>query len=319
VSDRGALGDFLRSRRDRLTPAQAGIDPFPGPRRVPGLRREELAWLAGLSAHHYGRIEQGRQRTLSPDVAAALARALCLDEVEAAHLAELGAPPARRVAQWEQPTRPEPGLLRLMTAVEHLPALLLDRSGDVLEANPLVRAVLGTPLLPGSSFLRWLLTSPDARRRIVNWPDFAAAAVGGLRLQLGRRPGDQQLRSLIDELRAAEPAVARWWDDQRVTDRTSLTKEIDHPEVGRLVFGVEAAAAPHNADQRLVVYTVEPGSPTARILPLLASWAASSDAKAGPPGGSAPTGGAPSSPSTVSPASPSPRRRAPMTGSPSVR
>ena len=288
MGERGALGDFLRSRRDRLTPARAGIDPFPGPRRVPGLRKEELAWLAGLSTDHYGRIEQGRQRTLTPDVAAALARALRLDEVETAHLAALGAPAGRRAPTWERPARPQPGLVRLMGALEHLPVLLLGRSGDVLEANALVRAVLGTPLPPGSSFLRWLLTDPEARLRIVNWPEFAAAAVGGLRLQVGRRPGDEQLRALVDELRAADPEVARWWDDQRVTDRTSLTKEIDHPDVGRLTFGIEAVAAPHDADQRLVVYTVEPMSPTAQVLPLLASWAASGSHLAAPAGRSEP-------------------------------
>lgn len=268
-----ALGEFLRARRDRLTPAQAGIDPFPGPRRVPGLRKEELAYLAGLSSDHYSRIEQGRQQTLTLDVAEALARALRLDDVERAHLHDLALAARRRGgAPWEAPQRADAGMLRLMTALDHVPALLLGRRGEVLARNGLLSAVLGAPFAPGSSFTRWLLVDPAARRRIVNWPDFAAAAIGALRFELGRHPVDRRLAALVGELCGGDADLARWWDDHGVTDRTSLTKRIAHPAVGPLTFGIEAVVGPHDPEQRLVVYTVEPGSSTARTLPALASW-----------------------------------------------
>jgi transcriptional regulator with XRE-family HTH domain len=271
-----ALAAFLRSRRDRLTPSRAGIDPWPGARRVPGLRKDEVAYLAGLSTDHYSRIEQGRQRHLSAQVRTALVRALRLDEVEAAHFHALAdaadAPGAARRSPVE-PQRADPGMLRLMTALDHVPALLLGHRGEVLARNALLTAVLGAPLPVGTSFPRWLLTDSRAREVIANWSDFAEAAVGGLRLELGRRPHDDLLRKTVDELRAADPDVARWWDDQSVSDRTSLVKHVRHEVAGPLRFEIETVAGPHEPDQRLVVYTVQPDSATARALGLLAGWA----------------------------------------------
>ena len=273
-ADRAALGAFLRSRRDRITPAQAGITAFPGPRRVPGLRKEELAVLAGLSPDHYSRIEQGRQPTLSDDVLDALARALRLDDAERAHLRDLAAPAPRRAGRstWEAPQQPDPGLLRLLTTLDHVPALLLGRRATVLARNGLLTAVLGTDLPPGSSFTDWLFLDQAARERIANWSDFAAAAVGAMRMELGRRPQDHKLRAAVQALRAADADVARWWADHGVTDRTSVEKQIAHPTAGPLTFGIEAVTTPHDPEQRLVVYTVQPDSPTARVLPLLAAW-----------------------------------------------
>ncbi|MEV4844498.1 helix-turn-helix transcriptional regulator [Micromonospora matsumotoense] len=272
-ADRAALGAFLRSRRDRLTPAQAGIEAFPGPRRVPGLRKEELAVLAGLSPDHYSRLEQGRQHVVTDEVVQALSRALQLDEIERAHLRDLAAPTARR--RWAGPEvaqRPDPGMLRLMGVLSHVPVLLLGRRTQVLARNGLLSAVLGSALEPGSSFARWLFLDPDARVRIVNWADFAAAAVGALRYEVGRHPDDRRLVELVQELRHGDPDVAQWWDDQRVTFRTSVTKQLAHPTAGPLSFGIESVVGPHDPEQRLVVYTVEPDSPTARVLPILASW-----------------------------------------------
>ena len=275
-ADRAALGAFLRSRRDRLTPAQAGIAPFPGPRRVPGLRKEELAVLAGLSPDHYSRLEQGRQQTVTEEVVRSLSRALQLDDVECAHVRDLAAPSSRR--RWagpETPQRPDPGMLRLMGALEHVPVLLLGRRSEVLARNGLLSAVLGAAMEPGSSFARWLFLDPGARLRIANWSDFAAPSVGALRYEVGRHPDDRRLADLVDELRREDPDVAQWWDDQRVTFRTSVTKHVAHPEAGALSFGIESVVGPNDPEQRLVVYTVEPDSPTARVLPLLASWPAS--------------------------------------------
>lgn len=250
---------------------------FPGPRRVPGLRKEELAVLAGLSPDHYSRLEQGRQHTVTDEVVETLSRALQLDDIERAHLRDLAAPASRR--RWtaqEVPQRPEPGMLRLMSVLDHVPVLLLGRRSEVLARNNLLTAVLGTALPPGSSFVRWLFLDPDARVRITNWADFAAASVGALRYESGQHPDDRRLSTLVDELRRDDADVAQWWDDQRVTFRTSVVKLIEHPTAGPLSFGIESVVGPHDPHQRLVVYTVEPHSATAAMLPLLASWSTES-------------------------------------------
>ena len=269
------LGAFLRARRDRLSPAQAGITAFPGPRRVPGLRKDELAVAAGVSPDYYSRLEQGRQANVSEQVLDAIAGALRLDATERAHLHDLAAPIPRRgdVVVNEAAQRPDPGLLRIMAALDHVPVLLLGHRGDVLARNGLLPAVLGRPLEPGSSFVRYLFLDPLARERIVNWDVFARNAVAALRLEAGKRRHDRRLRQLIDDLRAADADVAVWWDDHAVRDYASVTKHIRHPDAGDLVFGIEAVAAPHEPDQRLTIYTVEPDSPTERVLPILSSWA----------------------------------------------
>ena len=227
--------------------------------------------LAGLSPEHYSRIEQGRQPTISEDVVEALSRALGLDGIEREHLRDLAAPVSRAHRDDSAQQQADPGLLRLMDNLD-VPALLLGRRGVVLARNALLTAVLGAPMEPGFSFLRWLFLDPLARERIVNWTDFAAAAVGAMRYELGRHPRDRRLVALIAELRATDPDVARWWDDHGVTDRTSVRKRIAHPVAGPLEFGIESVAKPHDPEQRLIVYTAEPASLTARNLPLLAAW-----------------------------------------------
>lgn len=271
---RSELGAFLRARRDRISPAQAGIAPFPGSRRVPGLRKDELAVAAGLSPDYYSRLEQGRQANVSDQVLDAIASALRLDDTERTHLHHLAAPiPRRRDATvTEVAQQPDPGLLRIMAALDHVPVLLLGHRGDVLARNALLPAVLGRSFEPGSSFTRYLFLDPLARQRIVNWDVFARNAVGALRLEAGKRLRDQRLRKLIDDLRIADPDVATWWEDHAVRDYASATKHIRHPDAGDLVFGIEAVAALHEPDQRLTIYTVEPDSPTAHVLPILSSW-----------------------------------------------
>ena len=251
--DRIQLSEFLRSRRDRITPQQAGITPSPGERRVPGLRREELAMLAGVSVDYYCRLEQGRQANISPEVLDALARALRLDDVERAHLHDLAAPGSSRSrVTADRPQRPDPGLLRVISMVDHLPALVIGRHGIVLARNALFCAVYGHPMEPGTSYTRYLLLDPDARRRILDWDACAHAAVA--------------------ELRRTDPDVARWWDDHRVSEYSSAPRRIRHPVAGDLAFDVELLVAPQEPDQHLVLYTVEPHSRTARTLPLLAAW-----------------------------------------------
>lgn len=282
--ERAELGAFLRARRDRLTPAQAGIDPFPGPRRVPGLRRDELAVLAGLSPDYYSRVEQGRQTNVSREVLDALARALRLDDVAAEHLRVLAAPLAPlRCVSAEAAQRADPGLLRVMGALSHLPVVLLGHRGEVLARNWLVQTVLGVPLEPGSSFPRYLFCEPMARQRIVNWEVFAQASVAALRGEAGRRPHDVRLRALIEELRAADPDVARWWDDYAVRDYASVAKRIRHPAAGDLAFDIEILIAPQDPDQRLVIYTAEPDSSTHRTLPMLEGWEAETPTRTASP------------------------------------
>lgn len=271
TSERAALGAFLRSRRDGITPAQAGMEAFPGARRVPGLRKEELAVLAGVSADYYSRLEQGRQANVSREVLDGIGRALRLDEVEFAHLLDLATPTRARSAASTRQARPDPGMLRLMTALDHLPVLLLGTRSEVLATNALFRAVL-RDLPPQSSFVRFLFVDPLARQRIINSSHFASSAIAGLRREAGRHPHDRRLTALIESLREADDDGRRWWDDHSVRDYTSVAKRIDHPVTGELAFDIEIVSPPHDPDHHLVVYTVQPGSETARLLPLLASW-----------------------------------------------
>jgi PAS domain-containing protein len=170
---------------------------------VPGLRKEELALLAGISPDHYSRLEQGRQHTVTDDIVEALSRALQLDEIEQVHLRDLAAPQRRQATAWESPQRPDPGLLRMMTALDQVPALVLGRRSEILACNGLLRAVLGAEVEAGASLVRWLFLDPRSRQRIENWSDYAASAVGAIRYEVGRHPRDPRIRELVDELRAA--------------------------------------------------------------------------------------------------------------------
>lgn len=229
--------------------------------------------LAGLSPDHYSRLEQGRQHTVTDDIVDALSRALRLDEIEDAHLRNLAAPLRRkRSSAWESAQGPDPGLLRVLTIMDHVPALVLGRRSEILACNTLARAVLGAEIDAGAVLVRWLFLDQRARERIVNWSDYASAAVGAMRYEVGRHVADARLTVLIDELRLASGDFARWWNDHGVADRTSVDKKIAHPVVGRLAFGIESLVSPLDPEQRLIIYTVEPESSTARALPMLASW-----------------------------------------------
>jgi transcriptional regulator with XRE-family HTH domain len=266
TSNAAALGAFLRARRDRITPAEAGMAAFPGPRRVPGLRREELAHLAGLSGDYLRRIEQGRQPHVSADVIEALATALRLNDAERLHLRELAGPALSRAAAVDWPQRLDPSLVRMLATLEHAPALVLGRRGDVLGRTELAVAVLGEPFVAGSSFTRWLLQSPNARERIINWSAFASASVAALRGEVGRHPHDTTLRNLIDDVCHQDPQIAGWWADHAVRDYQSVSKRIQHPLLGTLDFDIEILQATHDPDQRLIVYTTHTGSPTHEAL-----------------------------------------------------
>jgi transcriptional regulator with XRE-family HTH domain len=270
------ISGFLRGRRARITPDQAGLPGDGRARRVPGLRREEAARLAGVSTEYYTRLEQGRAGNPSPEVVEALARALRLDAAEREHLADLLARPgATRRAGPVAPQRVRPGLYRLLRTLDHVPAFVIGRRTDVLAANRLARAVLTDfDALPATrrNLARYYLLDPAARERVGDWQRLAAETVAMLRLEAGRHPHDRRLADLVGELTLALPEFTAWWNDHRVLRRTHGAKHYHHPLVGELHFSYESFQVPGDTDQTLCVYNVEPGSETAEALRLLASW-----------------------------------------------
>ncbi|MFF3750193.1 helix-turn-helix transcriptional regulator [Streptomyces sp. NPDC002018] len=271
------IADFLRSRRARITPDQAGLPSDGRARRVPGLRREEAARLAGVSSEYYTRLEQGRATHPSPEVVEALARALHLDPAEREHLGDLLArpTPARRAPAG--PQRVRPGLHLMLQTLDHVPAFILGRRTDVLASNHLARAVLtdfdALPV-PRRNLARYYLLDPEARERTGEWDRIAAETVAVLRLEAGRYPQDRQLADLVGELTLRSPEFTTWWNDHRVLRRTHGAKHYRHPLVGDLHFSYESLQPPGDGDQTLCVYNPEPGSPTAQSLLLLRSWTA---------------------------------------------
>ncbi|WP_326589901.1 helix-turn-helix transcriptional regulator [Streptomyces brevispora] len=269
------ISDFLRTRRARITPNEAGLPSDGRARRVPGLRREEAARLAGVSTEYYTRLEQGRASNPSPEVLAALADALRLDAAEREHLCDLLARPsaARRTAT--SPQRVRPGLHLTLQAFDHRPAFILGRRTDVLASNHLARAVLTDfDALPATqrNLARYYLLDPQARERTGDWDRIAAETVAILRLEAGRYPHDRRLTDLVGELTVRSPEFSTWWNDHRVLRRTHGAKHYHHPLVGDLHFSYECLQPPGDADQTLCLYNAEPDSPTAQSLQILAGW-----------------------------------------------
>ncbi|MFJ2397239.1 helix-turn-helix transcriptional regulator [Streptomyces sp. NPDC087843] len=286
------IANFLRTRRARITPESAGLPADGRPRRVPGLRREEAARLAGVSTEYYTRLEQGRAAHPSSEVVDALARALRLDATEHEHLTDLLARPGTRRAP-VNPQRVRQGLHLMLQTLDHVPAYILGRRTDVLASNRLARAVLtdfdALPV-PRRNLARYYLLDPQARERIRDWEQVACETVAMLRLEAGRCPGDRRLADLIGELTLKSPQFSTWWNDHRVLRHTHGTKHYWHPLVGDLHFFYESLNLPGDENQILCVYMPEPGSATAESLRILSSWnAPATDTAPGPrpagPGG----------------------------------
>jgi transcriptional regulator with XRE-family HTH domain len=292
------IAGFLRSRRARITPEQVGL-PFDGRvRRVPGLRREEVARLAGVSNEYYTRLEQGRAGNPSAEVVAAIARALQLDDTEREYLADLlasappslsfsvsgsgaggasGAAAARRAPSRSRVQKVRPGLHLMLDTLDHVPAFVLGRRTDVLAANRLARAVITDfEALPATrrNMARYYLLDPQARERVADWELLASETVAMLRFEAGRYPRDKQLADLVGELMLTCPEFTGWWNDHRVLRRTHGAKHYRHPLVGDLHFYYESFQTPGDPEQTLCVYTVEPGSASAEALRVLDSWTA---------------------------------------------
>jgi transcriptional regulator with XRE-family HTH domain len=268
------LGHFLKSRRARVRPEDVGVQPF-GRRRVPGLRREELAQLAGVSFDYYVRLEQGRAGHPSEAVLDAIARALRLDDAERAHLFDLSRPvPRRRAAR---PERVRPQLRRLLDALHDVPAMVIGRRMDVLAWNRLAAALLGDwGALPREqrNSARQFFLDDGARALYVDWDENARATVAWLRMAAGRHPDDAGLAELIGELSMKSEEFRRLWPRHDVREKTHGTKRLRHPIVGPLTLSYETLILPGDRDQALFLYTAEPGSESETALRLLGSAAA---------------------------------------------
>lgn len=286
---RAELGAFLRSRRARLRPEELGLPAHGGRRRVPGLRREELAQLAGVSVDHYVRLEQGRTLHFSAAVLDSVARALRLDEVEREHLYRLARPWPRDAAPEPEPVpgprRVRPGLRRLLEAADGTPAYIIGRSSDVLAWNRSAAALLTDfgALPPDRRNLARLVFLDEGMRRLyADWHGRARDVIAFLRLDAGRHPGDPRTAAVVEELSAASEEFRTMWAEHRVKDKTHGRYRYRHPVVGELELSFETLRPPDAPDQALVVYTVEPGSPAETALRLLNSWARESTDHPGP-------------------------------------
>jgi transcriptional regulator with XRE-family HTH domain len=265
------LGEFLRTRRDRLAPDDIGLVTY-GRRRVPGLRREELAQLAGVSADYLVRLEQGRDIHPSEAVLEALAGALELNDDERAHLRVLALATRRGRRGRPDPRRPpqrvRPGARRLLDALPDSPALILGRRMEILDQNPLAVALLGD--LAGVNMLRLLFLDEAGRALYPDWERTASESVGFLRMQAAADGHDADLCELVGELSLRSDAFARLWAGHHVRGKTTGTKRFSHPLVGELSLDYETLNLP-DPDQWLVVYTAQPGSPARTALDLLST------------------------------------------------
>ncbi|WP_026876735.1 helix-turn-helix transcriptional regulator [Jiangella gansuensis] len=264
------LGDFLRARRELARPEDVGLPAGWGRRRVPGLRREEVAMLAGVSADYYVRLEQGRDKHPSEQVVDALARVFGLDDDAAAHLRELARPTPRRRRAPSRPEKPTPGVLRLLERWPDTPALVLGRYLDVLAANRLALALNSCSGL-GVNQVRAVFLDPAARDIYPDWDTVALETVASLRAAAGADLDEPRLTELVGELSLKSDQFRRLWARHDVRPKTSGTKRFMHPLVGELTLAYDTLAVASAPGQLLVAYHAEPGSPSERALALLGS------------------------------------------------
>ncbi|MFJ2212167.1 helix-turn-helix transcriptional regulator [Streptomyces sp. NPDC101062] len=272
------LAEFLRSARARLSPQEAGLaeEGF-SRRRVPGLRREELARLAGVSVDYYTRLEQGRSPSASTEVLDALATALRLDDAERAHLHTLARPTSAQRKHRSRPQRVHPGTWDLLDTLEAAcrPGFVLGRRLDVLAHNRLAgRLITDFRALPAAqrNQARFVFLDPHARELYTDWATVAADTAAMLRLDAGRHPDDPALSALVGDLSIRSQEFRRYWSDNKVHRRTTGTKGYHHPLVGDLTITYQALTPGDDPDQTLFIYRAEQDSPSETSLRLLASW-----------------------------------------------
>ena len=265
------LGEFVRTRRARVSPELAGLDAG-SRRRVPGLRREELARLANVSIDYVVRLEQGRIGRPSSDILEALARALLLDDVERRHLFGLAATRDPAPAGGGDGTAVRPGLVLLVRSLDPAPAVVLSRRLDLLAWNPTAEALLG-PFAAERNYARLVFGDPATRAFHEDWDEAARETVALLRFAAARYPDDAKLAELIADLRARSDVAERWWEAHDVAQKRHGIKRYLHPTVGRLALHYEALLLPEDGDQLLTIYAAEPGSPDAERLAQLSETA----------------------------------------------
>ncbi|WP_067840482.1 helix-turn-helix transcriptional regulator [Nocardia lijiangensis] len=278
MDNRDAVSAFLRSRRERITPEQAGLPTY-GQRRVPGLRRGEVATLAGVSVEYYTRLERGNLKGVSDGVLDTLAQALRLDGTERMYLYDLAraagpAPQARRRAI--RPTV-RPSVARIVEGMPGLPASVMNNRLDTLAANSLARALYSEMYADatcGANIARFAFLSPAARRFYTDWERMARFAVGALRIEAGKNPYDRELSNLIGELSTRSDAFRVMWGSQDVCVFSQSTKRLNHPLVGDLELDQETMTLPDESGLSVVVYSAPAGTAAEEGLRLLASWSA---------------------------------------------
>ena len=282
MDNRAEIRDFLTTRRARISPEQAGLLVYGGNRRVSGLRREEVALLAGVSVDYYTRLERGHLGGVSDSVLEALARALQLDDAERAHLFDLARTAnttgtTARTRRRPAPSHVRPGVQRILDALVTAPAYVRNGRLEVLGANQLGRAVFA-PVFSSPAgrpnIARFIFLDPAARDFYLDWNQLAGDAVALLRGEAGRNPYDRALSDLIGELSTRSEAFRSWWAAHNVRQHRSGVKHLHHPVVGDLTLAYESMELTADPGLRLNAYSAEPGSPSQDALDLLASWAA---------------------------------------------
>lgn len=269
------LGEFLRERRSELSPRTVGLPESGGPRRVPGLRRQEVAHLASISTDHYTRLEQGRVPASGP-VLDTLARVLRLDDDERGHLFRLAGETLTRVRPRGR-QRVQPQSQRVLDGLITTPAMVQGRRGDVLAWNtPAAALVTDFSRIPEKhrNYPRLLFTEPTVRGLYADWRTAARVTVAQLRWEAAKCPEDPRLIALVGELSLRDEQFARWWGDHRLAARTVGRKTYRHPVVGELTLDCDVLTTSTDPDQYMTVWTAAPGSPAHDQLRILASWAA---------------------------------------------
>ncbi|MGV4982492.1 helix-turn-helix domain-containing protein [Streptomyces sp. NPDC001709] len=272
---RAELSEFLRSRRARLKPEDVGLPDFGRHRRVPGLRREELAQLAGVSVAYYTRLEQGNGRNVSAEVLDSIARALRLSDAEHAHLTHLAKPKShkKKPAARQQPVRL--ALRQLLDTMDGVPAYIVGRRSEILAWNRMAAALFGDwAELPAAerNWARLVFLRPDYRDLFLDWEQKAIDIVCALRMDAGCYPDDPKLSALVGELSVKSEEFRRLWATHDVKEKTHGVKHLHHPLVGDLSLNFESFRLTDDSDQSLITYHAEPDSPSADSLRLLASW-----------------------------------------------
>jgi transcriptional regulator with XRE-family HTH domain len=278
MDNRDEVRDFLTTRRERLTPEQAGVPFFGGKRRVKGLRREEVAMLAAISTDYYTRLERGNLTGVSHVVLDALARALHLDEAERTHLFDLADTantpmPGRTSRRVPNRTTVRQGVQRILDTI-NAPAYARNGRMDILASNRLGRALYADAFGAGTTFnlARYLFLDPRAQDFYREWETVAADCVAALRTQAGRNPYDRGLTDLIGELSTRSQPFRTWWATHNVKLHYTATKTMHHGIAGDLELTGEALHLPGDRDLTIITYTFEPASPTEQALAFLASW-----------------------------------------------